>query len=155
MRVVLQRVSQASVTVAGAVVGAIGHGLVLLVGISPGDDQAVCEQIAEKVANMRIFSDAAGKFEHSLLDTGGAALVVSQFTLFADLRRGRRPGFSSAAPPEIAAPLVDAFGAALQRRGVHVETGRFGTMMQVALVNDGPVTIVLDSDVFQEPRRAH
>jgi D-tyrosyl-tRNA(Tyr) deacylase len=145
MRAVLQRVSQASVTVEGAVVGQIGNGLLVLLGVAPDDDSATAELLAEKIANLRIFADPEGRFNLSLLDTGGAALVVSQFTLFADLRRGRRPGFVGAAPPELAAPLVEAFAEALRRRGATVETGRFAAHMQVALINDGPVTIMIDS----------
>ncbi|MBO9325808.1 MAG: D-tyrosyl-tRNA(Tyr) deacylase, partial [Roseiflexus sp.] len=111
--------------------------------------------LAEKTANLRIFADEEGRFNRSLLDIGGEALVVSQFTLYADTRRGRRPSFSNAAPPEIAAPLVDVFASELRRLGVAVNTGRFGAMMRVALVNDGPVTILLDSVIFREPRNQH
>jgi D-tyrosyl-tRNA(Tyr) deacylase len=153
MRAVVQRVSEASVTVNGAVVGRIGPGLLVLLGVGGGDGEADAALLAEKVANLRIFSDADGRFNRSLLDVAGGALVVSQFTLYADLRRGRRPSFSDAAPPHAAAPLVDAFAAALRRLRVEVATGSFGAHMHVALVNDGPVTIVLDSDLFREPRR--
>jgi D-tyrosyl-tRNA(Tyr) deacylase len=155
MRIVIQRVSQASVTVGGAVVAQIGPGLLMLVGVGQGDSAATAEMLAEKSANLRIFSDAEGRANHSLLETGGAALVVSQFTLYADTRRGRRPGFSYAAPPAQAAPLVDAFAAALRRLGVPVQTGVFGAHMEVALVNDGPVTILLDSEASHEPRSQH
>jgi D-tyrosyl-tRNA(Tyr) deacylase len=155
MRIVLQRVSHASVTVAGEVVGAIQHGVLLLVGIAPEDDTATVELMAEKIVNLRIFPDQQGRFDRSLLDVGGAALVVSQFTLFGDIRRGRRPSFSEAAPPEIAAPLVDAMAAALRTRGVTVAMGRFGQHMQVELLNDGPVTLILESSVFRDPRRGH
>jgi D-tyrosyl-tRNA(Tyr) deacylase len=141
------------VTVDGQVVGQIGAGLLILLGVGPSDGPAEVELFAEKIATMRIFADPDGRFNESLLDSGGAALVVSQFTLYADLRRGRRPGFSAAAPPEHAAPLVDAFATALRQRGIHVGTGVFGANMQVALVNDGPVTIMIDSDLFCEPRR--
>jgi D-aminoacyl-tRNA deacylase len=157
MRAVIQRVSEASVTVDDQVVGQIGLGLLVLLGVGAGDGPAEALLLAEKIANLRIFSDEAGRFNRSLLDVGGAALVVSQFTLYADTRRGRRPSFSDAAPPEIAAPLVDAFSAALRGRGVVAATGSFGAHMLVRLLNDGPVTIVLDSDTFREPRntRSH
>lgn len=153
MRVLLQRVSQASVTVEGTVIGQIGRGLLLLVGIDQIDTAAETRLLAEKTAHMRIFSDADGRFNLSLIDVGGAALVVSQFTLLADTRRGRRPGFSDAAKPEVAAPLVDAYAAVLRELGVRVEIGMFGAHMDVALINDGPVTIWLDSETFREPRR--
>lgn len=146
MRAVIQRVSEASVTVDDVVVGKIGPGLLVLLGVGAGDDMAIAELLAEKIANLRIFSDAAGRFNHSLLDVGGAVLVVSQFTLYADTRRGRRPSFSDAAPPEVAAPLIDMFAAALRRLSVEVATGSFGAHMHVALVNDGPVTILLDTE---------
>jgi D-tyrosyl-tRNA(Tyr) deacylase len=155
MRAVVQRVSQASVKVGDEVVGAIGQGLLILLGIGVGDSEAEARLLAEKTANLRIFADEEGRFNRSLLDIGGEALVVSQFTLYADTRRGRRPSFSDAAPPEIAAPLVDIFADELRRLGVAVSTGRFGAMMQVALVNDGPVTILLDSATFREPRNQH
>ncbi|MBC8160956.1 MAG: D-tyrosyl-tRNA(Tyr) deacylase [Roseiflexaceae bacterium] len=145
MRMLIQRVSQASVTVAGAMVGQISQGLLVLVGVGHADSALEAQLLAQKTAQLRVFNDADGRFNLSLLDTGGQALVVSQFTLFADTRRGRRPGFAAAARPEIAAPLVEAYAAALRDLGVHVETGRFGTHMEVALVNDGPVTIWLDS----------
>jgi D-tyrosyl-tRNA(Tyr) deacylase len=118
----------------------------VLLGVGAGDDTADADVLAEKVANLRVFSDADGRFNHSLLDVGGAALVVSQFTLYADTRRGRRPSFSEAAPPAAAALLIDAFAAALRRLTIEVATGAFGAHMQVALVNDGPVTIVLDTE---------
>jgi D-tyrosyl-tRNA(Tyr) deacylase len=155
MRAVVQRVSQASVKVGDEVVGAIGQGLLILLGIGVGDSEAEARLLAEKTANLRIFADEEGRFNRSLLDIGGEALVVSQFTLYADTRRGRRPSFSDAAPPEIAAPLVDVFAGELRRLGVAVSTGRFGAMMRVALVNDGPVTILLDSAIFREPRNQH
>jgi len=153
MRAVVQRVSSASVTIDGAVVGDIGVGLLVLVGAGQGDGAAEAETLARKAAELRIFNDADGKFNLSLLDTGGAALVVSQFTLYADTRKGRRPGFTDAAPPETASPLVDAFGDELRRLGVTVATGRFGAHMHVSLVNDGPVTIILDTDTWKQPRR--
>ena len=138
----------------GAAVGAIDAGLLLLVGVAAGDDADTARRVADKIAEMRIFADDAGRFDRSLLDTGGAALVVSQFTLLADVRKGRRPNFTAAAAPEVAAPLVDAFCAALTARGIVVATGVFGAKMSVALVNDGPVTIVVDSDDLDRPRRS-
>ena len=146
MRAVLQRVSEASVRVDGAVVGAIGPGLLVLLGAAAADSPAVADALAEKVATLRIFPNEAGKFDRSLLEVGGEALVVSQFTLLADTRRGRRPSFIAAARPEVAAPLVERFADALRARGIRTATGIFGAMMQVALVNEGPVTIVLDSE---------
>jgi D-tyrosyl-tRNA(Tyr) deacylase len=149
MRAVIQRVTEASVTVDNQIVGQIGCGLLVLLGIGVGDQLAAATLLAEKIANMRIFDDDDGRFNRSVLDVGGAALVVSQFTLYADTRRGRRPSFAVAAPPEIAAPLVDAFVAALSERGMTVATGVFGAHMHVALLNDGPVTIVLDSTTLK------
>lgn len=146
MRVLLQRVTAGSVTVEGQIVGQIERGLVLLTGIGPGDSEAIVRRMADKVANLRIFSDAEGKFNLSLLDVAGGALVVSQFTLFADARKGRRPSFSEAGKPELAAPLCERFAEALRGLGVrHVATGRFGAHMDVAIHNDGPVTLWLDS----------
>jgi D-tyrosyl-tRNA(Tyr) deacylase len=142
------------VRVEGSVVGEIGGGLLVLLGIAEGDTDAEARLLADKTAHMRIFADEAGRFQHSLLDVGGAALVVSQFTLYADLRRGRRPSFAPAAAPEVAAPLVDQYATALRELGVSVETGIFGAMMQVSLTNDGPVTILLESDTFQQSRRS-
>ncbi len=134
------------VLVDGGLRGKVDHGLLLLTGIAPGDEAATIEKMAVKVANLRIFNDEVGKFNRSLLDVGGGALVVSQFTLYADARRGRRPSFTDAARPEQAAALVDAFAAQLRAAGVSsVETGEFGAAMSVELVNDGPVTIWLDS----------
>jgi D-tyrosyl-tRNA(Tyr) deacylase len=149
---VVQRVSSGAVSVAGAVVGAIEQGLVILLGIGAGDGEAEARLLAEKIAHMRIFGDAEGRFNLSLLDVGGAALVISQFTLYADTRRGRRPSFSEAALPELAQPLVERFCAALRALGVTVETGRFGAMMRVELVNEGPVTIMLDTQELARPR---
>ncbi|WP_322814920.1 D-aminoacyl-tRNA deacylase [Chloroflexus sp.] len=154
MRAVIQRVREASVTVAGEVVGAIGNGLLILLGVCHTDTAEDVELLAEKIAQLRIFSDHEGKFNLSLLDVGGAALVVSQFTLYADTRKGRRPSFTAAARPEIAAPLVDTFAATLRTRNIPVATGVFGAMMQVALINDGPVTLVIDSAELRLPRRA-
>ena len=146
MRALLQRVTRASVTVENQIAGAIGPGLVVLLGIGPGDGPSQVATLAEKVANLRVFTDAAGKFNLSLLDVKGGALVVSQFTLYADTRKGRRPSWSAAAPGAVSEPLVAAFADALRTRGAHVETGVFGADMQVSLVNDGPVTLILDAD---------
>ncbi|MFN3373248.1 MAG: D-aminoacyl-tRNA deacylase [Chloroflexus sp.] len=154
MRAVIQRVSEASVTVNGSVVGAIGHGLLILLGVTQTDTLADVDLLAEKIAHLRIFGDHEGKFNLSLLDVGGAALVVSQFTLYADTRKGRRPSFTAAARPEIAEPLVDAFVDALRAHAIPVATGVFGAMMQVALINDGPVTIVIDSAELRLPHRS-
>lgn len=145
MRLVVQRVSRASVRVDGEVRGAIGAGVLLLLGIERGDDAAAAERLAGKVARLRVFPDEAGRFDRSLLDTGGGALVVSQFTLLADTGKGNRPSFTAAARPEEAEPLVERFSAALRSLGVPVETGVFGARMEVELVNDGPVTVVLES----------
>ena len=155
MRAVIQRVSEASVSVDGQVVGRIGRGLLVLVGIGRMDDRDEATLLADKIANLRIFPDEAGRFNRSLLETNGAALVVSQFTLYADTRRGRRPSFSDAALPDIAAPLVDIFVEALRERGLAVASGVFGAHMHVALQNDGPVTIILDSATLKQPRNAH
>ena len=144
MRVVLQRVSHGRVTVAGRVAAEIGRGAVLLVGVGHGDGDQQIEYLVEKIANLRIFEDEAGKMNLSLLDVGGAALVVSQFTLYADTRKGRRPSFTDAALPEAASPLVDRFAERLSRLGVPVQTGEFGAHMLVEIHNDGPVTIVLE-----------
>ena len=153
MKVVLQRVSRASVSVEGATVASIGRGLALLVGAAEGDGEKEALHLARKCAALRIFSDAEGRFNLSLPDVGGEALVVSQFTLLADTRRGRRPSFVGAAPPESAEPLVEAFARAMREAGVPVQTGCFGAKMTVELVNEGPVTIVLDSAEFERPRR--
>jgi D-aminoacyl-tRNA deacylase len=146
MRVVVQRVSRAKVTVEGRVTGEIGAGLMVLLGVGRDDTASVAASMAEKVANLRIFEDEQGKMNRSLLDVKGAALVVSQFTLYGDARGQRRPSFISAAPPEQAAALYDEFNKALRGLGVSVATGIFQTMMSVELVNEGPVTILLDSD---------
>jgi D-tyrosyl-tRNA(Tyr) deacylase len=154
MRAVIQRVSKASVTVDGQVVGKIGRGLLVLLGIGRGDEQNEAILLAEKITDIRIFPDQAGRFNRSLLDINGEVLAISQFTLYAETRRGRRPSFSDAAPPEIAAPLVDHFIEALRTRGLVVASGIFGAHMYIDLQNDGPVTIVLDSATFREPRSA-
>jgi D-tyrosyl-tRNA(Tyr) deacylase len=153
MRVVLQRVSQASVVVDEVELASIGEGLLLLVGVEDGDDTVVAQRLAQKCAEMRIFSDEEGKFNRSLIEVGGEALVVSQFTLLADVRKGRRPSFVRAALPEVAEPVVEAFAEALRALGVRTQTGRFGAHMDVSLVNDGPVTIVIDSSELERPRR--
>lgn len=153
MKAVIQRVTRASVEVDGKTVGAIGRGLVVLLGVAQGDGVDDARRLAQKTAEMRIFEDAEGRFNLSLLDTGGEALVVSQFTLLADTRRGRRPSFVDAAPPEAAESLVREFEEALRGLGVTVASGRFRAHMQVDLVNDGPVTIILDTADLQRPRR--
>lgn len=146
MRAVVQRVSRASVTVSGAVLGEIGPGLTVLVCAMAGDDEATARALAKKVGKLRIFRDEEGRMNRSVVDVAGSALVISQFTLAADTSRGNRPGFSSAASPEEGERLYLAFAAALQSEGVPVATGRFGADMAVELVNDGPVTIWLDSE---------
>ena len=153
MRAVLQRVRSARILVDGEVVGAIGRGVLVYVGVAEGDTTAEAEWLANKIAVLRIFASEERPIDRSLLDVGGAALVVSQFTLLADTRRGRRPSFTGAAPPEAAEPLVDAVVEALRASGVEVATGRFGAMMQVESTNDGPVTIVLDSADRERRRR--
>lgn len=144
MRLVIQRVSQASVRVEGEVVGEIGRGLLVLVGVERGDRLEKVQAAAEKLAGLRVFEDEAGKMNLDLAAVGGAFLIVSQFTLAGSVARGRRPSFDRAAPPAEAEPLVDALAAGLRERGFPVETGRFRAMMEVALVNDGPVTLVAD-----------
>ena len=146
MRAVVQRVSRASVRVDGEVRGEIGAGLLVLLGVEAGDGPEAAERLAGKIARLRIFENEAGRFDRSLLDTGGAALVVSQFTLLADSRRqkGTRPDFSKAARPEVAEPLYERFCQALRELGAPVQEGVFGARMRVELVNDGPVTIVVD-----------
>ena len=143
MRAVCQRVSQARVTIDGAVVGEIGIGWAVLLGVGPNDDRATAARVADKIAGLRVFEDEAGKMNRSVQDVGGAVLLVSQFTLYADVSRGRRPGFTGAAPPSVAEPLVDHVAGLLRERGLTVATGRFGAMMDVELTNHGPVTIVL------------
>lgn len=144
MRTVIQRASSAGVAVDGEVISAIGQGLVILVGVGHGDTPAQAKEIAEKIAYLRIFEDENGKTNRSILDVGGEALVVSQFTLYADTRRGRRPSFTDAAAPDVAEALVDQLGAYLVELGVPVKTGRFGAHMKISLVNDGPMTILLE-----------
>ncbi|HWB43602.1 MAG TPA: D-aminoacyl-tRNA deacylase [Gemmatimonadales bacterium] len=144
MRVVLQRVSRASVTIDGRVAGAIGPGFCLLVGLTHGDTEATVDWMAEKVAGLRLFADAEGKMNLGLEETGGAVLVISQFTLYGDAAKGRRPSFIDAARPETAIPLYQRFVAALRGRGLEVATGEFGADMQVEIHNDGPVTLILE-----------
>ena len=146
MRALLQRVTRASVTVDQQIVGQIGQGLLILLGVGHNDGEAQVKILSDKIAHLRIFQDDEGKMNRSLLDTGGQALLVSQFTLYADARRGRRPGFTGAAPPVVAEPLVERFKEALAGYGLTVEGGVFRAYMQVELVNDGPVTIWLDSE---------
>jgi len=143
MRAVVQRVLRARVVVGGRTVGAIGPGLCVLLGAAAGDSASDAERLAAKIARLRIFENEAGKFDLSLLDIGGEALVVSQFTLIADTAKGNRPSFGGAAPPEEAEPLYEAFCASLRGLGVGLQTGVFGARMQVELLNDGPVTLVL------------
>jgi D-tyrosyl-tRNA(Tyr) deacylase len=144
VRALVQRVTGARVRVGGEVVGEIGAGLCVLVGVTHDDDAVVAAKLAAKVANLRVFDDEDGAMNRSLLDTGGAVLVVSQFTLYGDTVRGRRPSWVAAARPEQAEPLIDAFGRKLEALGVPVATGRFRADMQVELVNDGPVTLLLE-----------
>ncbi|MGD0483189.1 MAG: D-aminoacyl-tRNA deacylase [Gemmatimonadales bacterium] len=144
MRAVVQRVSRAAVRVDGETVGAIGRGLVVLAGFAPGDDELVLAWMADKLAGLRVFGDAEGKMNLGIQEAGGAMLVVSQFTLYGDASKGRRPSFIGAAPPEQAEALYDRFVTLLRERGVQVETGRFRAMMDVELVNDGPVTLLLE-----------
>jgi len=146
MRVVAQRVARASVTVDGVRVAKIGLGFLLLVGIGASDAEDEVDRLAEKIAGLRVFADADGKMNLALDDVGGAALVVSQFTLYGELRKGRRPSWTAAADPEVAAERVEAFAQALENRGVRVARGVFGAHMEVELLNDGPVTLVLDAD---------
>ena len=154
MRVVLQRVSRAAVRVDGETVGEIGPGLLALVGVAAGDDAATIDRVAAKVVGLRIFSDSEGRFNESVAEIGGAVLVVSQFTLISDVRKGRRPSFTAAARPELAEPLVARFAQQLEQSGVPVAQGVFGAMMEVELVNDGPFTVVIDSEELDRPRRS-
>lgn len=149
MRAVIQRVKRGKVTVEGRVVAAIGQGLVILLGVGPSDNEASARLLAEKTTYLRIFEDAHGKMNLSVHDVGGAAIVVSQFTLYADTRRGRRPSFTDAAPPELAQPLVDYFAQCIRELGVTVQQGEFGANMLVEIDNDGPVTILLDSAQYK------
>jgi D-aminoacyl-tRNA deacylase len=146
MRAVLQRVASASVTVDGIWIAAIDSGLLILLGVAEGDAPDDAERLAKKTAELRIFPDDEGRFDRSIRDVSGSALVVSQFTLLADTRRGRRPSFTGAARPEVAEPLVSRYAQALKSQGIQVQLGRFGAHMLVSLENDGPVTIILESE---------
>lgn len=153
MRAVITRVKSASVSIAGSVVGEIGHGLLILLGVGPDDTPELCEKLADKALGLRIFCDEAGKMNRSLADIGGQVLVVSQFTLYADCRKGKRPSFTGAALPEQAVPLYEQFLQEFRSRGFEPQHGRFGADMLVASENDGPVTILLDTDELLQPRR--
>jgi len=146
MRAVVQRVKRAEVRVNGQAVGAVGEGIVVLLGIGRGDTLEAAESLADKIVNLRIFDDSQGRMNRSIAETQGALLCVSQFTLYGDCRKGRRPSYDRAAPPEMACRLYDAFLESVRTRGIHVQTGQFRTMMDVELVNDGPVTLLLDSE---------
>jgi len=152
VKVLLQRVTRAAVRVDGETVGSIGPGLLVLLGVEQGDDKADAEYLADKAAELRIFPDDEGKMNRSVEDAGGELLVVSQFTLAASTRRGRRPSYSRAAPPELAVPLYEKFTAHLRGRGLRVAEGVFQAMMEVELVNDGPVTVLLDPPPSREKR---
>ncbi|MDE2764935.1 MAG: D-aminoacyl-tRNA deacylase [Chloroflexota bacterium] len=154
MRAVIQRVAHAAVSVEGREVARIGPGLLVLLAVGADDTDEDAAYLADKTANLRIFPDEAGRLDHSVLDVGGEALLVSQFTLYADTRRGRRPGFTAAAPPAQAREMFERAAARFEAAGLTVRTGRFQEMMQVSLVNDGPVTIYLDSAERSRPRRA-
>jgi D-tyrosyl-tRNA(Tyr) deacylase len=145
MRAVVQRVSSSRVVVAGEVVGQIGRGLLVLLGVRTGDTEAQARWLADKIVGLRVFEDGQGKMNVSVADAGGSVLAVSQFTLYGDCEKGRRPSFIEAARPEVAEPLYEAFAHMMRLHGVPVATGRFGAMMQVELTNDGPVTLILDA----------
>lgn len=146
MRLVVQKVSQSSVKIEGEIVGAIDKGYMVLVGITNGDDELLVEKMVDKLVNLRIFEDENDKLNLSLLDVGGSVLSISQFTLYANCKKGRRPSFIDAAKPDISSPLYDFFNKKLEEKGINVERGVFGSMMEVSLINDGPVTIILDSN---------
>lgn len=152
MKAVVQRVSEASVSIAGKTVGAIGKGFLILLGITGDDTPELCAYLAEKCAGLRVFTDENDKMNLSLRDVAGEVLVVSQFTLYGDCRKGKRPSFIAAARPETAIPLYERFVAELRDRGLHVETGEFGADMAVSLVNDGPVTLILDTEEMRTGR---
>ncbi|MSQ22866.1 MAG: D-tyrosyl-tRNA(Tyr) deacylase [Dehalococcoidia bacterium] len=154
MRALIQRVVQASVSVDQQVVGSIGRGLVVFLGVGAGDTAEDASYLAEKIAHLRIFADAEDRFNLSALETGGQVLLVSQFTLYADTRKGRRPSFVGTASPQEAEPLFQQMATLLRERGLHVDTGRFQQHMLVSLVNDGPVTILLDSQDRHKPRKS-
>ena len=151
MRAVVQRVTEASVAIDGAVVGRIGEGFLVLLGVGPSDDEAAVQWLADKLAGLRVFADAEGKMNLSLVDRGLGALVISQFTLYGDVRKGKRPGFSGAAHPTVAEPLYTRFCDVLATKGVPVQRGVFAADMKVALVNDGPVTLIIDTPHLAEP----
>ena len=146
MRLVVQKVSQSSVKIEGEIVGAIDKGYMVLVGITNGDDELLVEKMVDKLVNLRIFEDENDKLNLSLLDVGGSVLSISQFTLYANCKKGRRPSFIDAAKPDISSPLYDFFNKKLEEKGINVERGVFAAMMEVSLINDGPVTIILDSN---------
>lgn len=146
MRLVVQKVSQSSVKIEGEIVGSIDKGYMVLVGITNGDDELLVEKMVDKLVNLRIFEDENDKLNLSLLDVGGSVLSISQFTLYANCKKGRRPSFIDAAKPDISSPLYDFFNKKLEEKGINVERGVFGAMMEVSLINDGPVTIILDSN---------
>lgn len=146
MRLVVQKVSQSSVKIEGEIVGAIDKGYMVLVGITNGDDELLVEKMVDKLVNLRIFEDENDKLNLSLLDVGGSVLSISQFTLYANCKKGRRPSFIDAAKPDISSPLYDFFNKKLEEKGINVERGVFGAMMEVSLINEGPVTIILDSN---------
>ncbi|MBT3352464.1 MAG: D-tyrosyl-tRNA(Tyr) deacylase [Nitrospinaceae bacterium] len=145
MLAVIQRVRNSSVSVSGEVVGKIGPGIMILIGVGPEDTEKEVHYLADKSVHLRIFPDEGGKMNRSLLDSGGEMLIISQFTLYGDCRKGRRPSFTGAAPPELAKKLIEQFVAEVGKLGVTTATGRFGAMMDVELINDGPVTLILDS----------
>lgn len=147
MKVIIQRCSSAKVTVDEEIIGQIDQGLMLLVGVTHEDEEKDADYLAEKIAGLRIFEDESGKMNHSVLDVQGAILSVSQFTLYADTRKGKRPNFMAAAKPDLAEPLYEYFNEQLRKKGLRVETGKFGAMMDVSLTNDGPVTLILESKV--------
>ncbi|MFQ8705810.1 MAG: D-aminoacyl-tRNA deacylase [Thomasclavelia sp.] len=146
MRLVIQKVSQSSVKIEGEIVGAIDKGYMVLVGITNGDDEDLVEKMVDKLVNLRIFEDENDKLNLSLLDVKGSVLSISQFTLYANCKKGRRPSFIDAAKPDISSPLYDYFNKKIEEKGIKVERGVFGAMMEVSLINDGPVTIILDSN---------
>lgn len=154
MRAVIQRVTEASVTVDREIIGQIGHGLLVLLGVGTQDSEADAATIAKKIAQLRIFNDPDGKFNLSVEDVNGAILLVSQFTLYGDARKGNRPSFIEAARPEQAIPLYDTVATHLRNRGLPVQTGRFGAHMEVRLLNDGPVTILLDTKTIDAPHKS-
>jgi D-tyrosyl-tRNA(Tyr) deacylase len=153
MKVVIQRVSRGSVAINGKTVGKIGKGYVILLGIAANDGEADIDYLVEKIVHLRVFEDAQGKMNLSLLDVGGSVLVISQFTLYANTRKGRRPSFINAAPPEIAIPLYEKFVTKMRRYPIDVQTGEFGAMMSVDICNEGPVTIIIDSEERLLPRK--